>query len=245
LKIAVYHIIMLAFSLVLILEYRKIRFRAILFDLDGTLLDTLTDIADSMNAALQRFGFPSHPVEAYRYFVGDSVSSLVRRTLPKEHLNDENIDRCQSFMLDEYSRRWSVNTKPYPQIPELLSELEERNVPKAVLSNKPDNFTKLTVKELLSGFSFDIVQGVNDDVKRKPDTAAALGIAEKLKIAPADFLYLGDTNTDMQTAVAAGMYPAGALWGFRTAEELKENGAKILVEKPLDVLKILDSKAPI
>jgi phosphoglycolate phosphatase len=195
-----------------------------------------------MNAALQRFGFPAHPVEAYRYFVGDSVDSLVRRTLPKDHLNDENIEKCRSSMLDEYSRRWSVNTKPYPQIPELLRELEVRDIPKAVLSNKPDNFTKLTVKELLAGFSFDIVQGVSDTVTRKPDTAAALGIAEKLKIAPADFLYLGDTNTDMQTAVAAGMYPVGALWGFRTAGELKKNGAKILVEKPLDVLKVLDSK---
>ncbi len=195
-----------------------------------------------MNAALQRFGFPAHPVEAYRYFVGDSVDSLVRRTLPRDHLNDENIEKCRSGMLDEYSRRWSVNTKPYPQIPELLRELEVRDIPKAVLSNKPDNFTKLTVKELLAGFSFDMVQGVSDTVTRKPDTAAALGIAEKLKIAPADFLYLGDTNTDMQTAVAAGMYPVGALWGFRTADELKKNGAKILVEKPLDVLKILDSK---
>ncbi len=241
-KTDVYHIIIAAFSLVLVLEYYKIRFRAILFDLDGTLLDTLTDIAESMNAALQRFGFAAHPIEAYRYFVGDSVNSLVRRTLPKEHLNDENIEKCKSSMLDEYSRRWSQNTKPYPQIPELLGELEKRNIPKAVLSNKPDNFTKLTVKELLAGFSFDIVQGVSDTVTRKPDPAAALAIAEKLRIAPADFLYLGDTNTDMQTAIAAGMYPVGALWGFRTADELKENGAKILVEKPLDVLKILDSE---
>lgn len=241
-KIAVYHLIIIAFSLVLILEYYKIRLRAILFDLDGTLLDTLRDIADSMNAALQRFGFAAHPVEAYRYFVGDSVNSLVRRTLPKEHLNDENIEKCRFSMLDEYSRRWSLNTKPYPGIPELLGELERRDIAKAVLSNKPDNFTKLTVKELLSSFSFDIVQGVNDTVERKPDPAAALSIAEKLKTAPADFLYLGDTNTDMQTSVAAGMYPVGALWGFRTAEELKESGAKILIEKPLDVLKILDSK---
>ena len=224
------------------MEYYKIRLRAILFDLDGTLLDTLRDIADSMNAALQRFGFAAHPVEAYRYFVGDSVNSLIRRTLPKEHLNDENIEKCLSSMLDEYSRRWSVNTKPYPGIPELLSELEKRNIPKAVLSNKPDNFTKLIVKELLGSFSFDIVQGVSDKVKRKPYPAAAMHIAEKLKIAPAYFLYLGDTNTDMQTAVAAGMYAVGALWGFRTADELKENGAKILIEKPLDVLKILDSK---
>lgn len=206
------------------------------------MLDTLTDIAESMNAALQRFGFRPYPIEAYRYFVGDSVNCLIKRTVPKEHHNDNNIEKCLSAMLDEYSRRWSVHTKAYSGVPELLSELEKRNIPKAILSNKPDNFTKLIVEKLLGDFSFDIVQGVNDKVRRKPDPASALQIAEKLQIQPADFLYLGDTNTDMQTAVAARMFPVGALWGFRTAEELKKNGAKVLVEKPLDVLNFLDSQ---
>lgn len=214
--------------------------QAILFDLDGTLLDTLIDIADSMNIALERFGFPVHPLDAYRYFVGDSVRSMVERSLPAVNRDEQTIEKCRVALSEEYNRRWANNTKPYPGIPELLGELEKQKIPKAILSNKPDEFTKPMVKRLLPDFSFDMVLGVSQTVRRKPDPTAALQIAKQLGIPPAKFLYLGDTNTDMQTAVAAGMYPVGALWGFRDAKELIENGAKILVERPLDCLKILN-----
>lgn len=222
-------------------ESKTIDFHAILFDLDGTLLDTLADIANSTNAALMRLGLPTHPVDAYRYFVGDGSECLIRRVLPKGHDDDKTIQICHKAVLDEYARRWSENTRPYPGILELLSELEKHGTPKAVLSNKQDDFTQRTVSTLLPGCSFCIVRGALPTVPVKPDPTAAIQIAKEMSIPPARFLYLGDTNTDMQTAHAAGMYGAGVLWGFRTAEELTANGAKILLKTPQDVLNLLDS----
>jgi len=210
-----------------------------LFDLDGTLLDTLADIANSMNAVLERLGFATHPLDSYRYFVGDAMDTLVRRTLPKDRLDDETIDTCIAAVKEEYGRRWAENTVPYPGISELLSALETAALPKAVLSNKPDEFTRLTVEKLLGQWSFEIVRGVGPQVPKKPDPTGALKIAAELSIAPAQVLYLGDTNTDMQTARSAGMYAVGALWGFRTAEELLASGAKALVAQPREVLKLL------
>lgn len=221
---------------------RTIDIHAILFDLDGTLLDTLTDIANSTNAALIQLGFPTHPVEAYRYFVGDGSECLIRRVLPKDHSDDMTVKMCHEAVLDEYAQRWWENTHPYPGILELLSELDKRGIPKAVLSNKHDDFTKIIVAKLLPGYSFHIVRGALPSVPVKPDPTSAFKIAEQMNIAPTRFLYLGDTNTDMQTARAAGMFGAGVLWGFRTAEELTAHGAKILLRTPKDVLSLLDSK---
>ncbi len=193
-----------------------------------------------MNAVLERFGFAVHPLDSYRYFVGDSVLMMVKKCLPENNRDEKTIEKCRLALSEEYGRRWVNNTKPYPGIPELLSELEKLKIPMAVLSNKPHEFTVPMIKKMLPSSKFDIVLGVSETVKRKPDPAAAISIANKLKIPPEKILYLGDTNTDMQTAVAAGMFAVGALWGFRDAEELLETGAKVLVEKPLDVIKILE-----
>ncbi|TKJ37194.1 MAG: HAD family hydrolase [Planctomycetes bacterium B3_Pla] len=214
-------------------------FQAILFDLDGTLLDTLADIANSTNAALSRLGFPAHPVDVYRYFLGDGMDHLVRRALPEGHHDGNTLDRCKRAILDEYKNRWAENTKPYPGITELLCELEKRGIPKAVLSNKPDVFTKQTIEKLLPDFHFEIVRGAKPSVPVKPDPTAAFQIANELGIAPQRFIYIGDTDTDMRTAVSAGMFPAGALWGFRTAEELSASGAKALLRTPDEVLYLL------
>ncbi len=194
-----------------------------------------------MNTALARLGLPPHPTDAYRYFVGDGVRNLAERVLPKDSITDEMVDKCLALMLKEYSRRWSNNTKPYPGIPQMLSAMEKIGLPKAILSNKADDFTQIIVNSLLSDFSFQVVRGLLPSAKRKPDPTSALQIADELKIPPSRFLYLGDTKTDMQTAIAAGMYPVGVLWGFREADELLQNGAKKLVKTPADVLKLLNN----
>jgi len=194
-----------------------------------------------MNTALARLGLPPHPTDAYRYFVGDGVRNLAERVLPKDSITDEMVDKCLALMLKEYSRRWSNNTKPYPGILQMLSALEKIGLPKAILSNKADDFTQIIVNSLLSDFSFQVVRGLLPSAKRKPDPTSALQIADELKIPPSRFLYLGDTKTDMQTAIAAGMYPVGVLWGFREADELLQNGAKKLVKTPADVLKLLNN----
>ena len=214
------------------------KFKAVLFDLDGTLLNTLNDLADSMNATLGRLGFPEHPADAYRYFVGDGVGELCRRALPRDGADEATIKKAVVMMREEYGRRWNQKTRPYVGVPELLEELTGRRVKMAVLSNKPDDFTKLCVKQLLGSWRFDVVKGLDENIRKKPDPSGALLVARTLGMVPADFVYLGDTNTDMQTAVAAGMFPAGALWGFRTAEELTASGARVLIAKPMELLAI-------
>jgi len=215
------------------------RYRAVLFDLDGTLLDTIADLADSMNTVLDRFGFPVHGVAAYKYFVGDGVRDLALRALPEGRRDEDMVAKCITAYRQEYGTRWDKKTRPYEGIPELLTALTVRGVKMAVLSNKPDHFTKLTVARLLPDWRFEVVAGEHPPVPKKPDPAAALEIARLLAVPPHEVLYLGDTNTDMKTANAAGMFAVGALWGFRDAGELVAYGAKALVEKPTDVLTLL------
>lgn len=211
-------------------------YQCVLFDLDGTLLDSLADLAHSMNAVLGRLGLPQHPVEAYRYFVGDGMETLARRVLPPERLDHALVRQTVIAMRQEYAGRWAEQTRPYPGIPELLDGLANRGIPMAILSNKPDDFTREVVATLLGAWQFRAVRGVRPDGVKKPDPAGALAIADELGLSPADFLYLGDTNTDMLTANRAGMHAVGALWGFRTREELKKNGAKAMIARPQELL---------
>ena len=180
------------------------------------------------------------PVEDYRYFVGKGLQELIRSVMPEDKVNDKIVDDFLSEMKTEYAERWNKNSKPYPGIPELLDELQRIGLPMAVLSNKADDFTKIMVKTLLPKWHFQVVRGLKEGIPPKPDPTSALQIAREMKIQPSDFMYIGDTDIDMQTATSAGMYPVGALWGFRTAEELKENGAKVLVETPPQVLEMLE-----
>jgi phosphoglycolate phosphatase len=212
------------------------KYKAVLFDLDGTLLDTLDDLADSMNATLRQMGFPTHPVASYKVFVGDGVDVLARRALPAGRLDEETVARCIKTMRLEYDTRMFDKTRPYSGIPGLLDALTEKNIRLCVLSNKPDGPTNTIVAKLLSHWRFAAVSGQKPGVGKKPDPAGALSMASSLGLAPRDFLYLGDTSTDMKTAVAAGMFPVGALWGFRDEKELKENGAKAIVNLPGEVL---------
>ena len=212
---------------------------AIIFDLDGTLLDTLDDLGDSMNAVLGAAGHPTHPIDAYRYFIGDGIENLVRRALPADHRDNQSVALGKEAMDAEYARRWNAKTKPYAGVPQLLDELSRRQVPSAILSNKPEPFTLLAVKELLAAWSFHPIRGARPDTPRKPDPAGALAIATELGAAPADCLYLGDTDTDMKTAVTAGMYAVGATWGFRPGAELKASGAQSLIDEPTGLLDLL------
>ncbi|MFP3866837.1 MAG: HAD family hydrolase [Desulfobacteraceae bacterium] len=214
-------------------------YKAVIFDLDGTLLDTLQDLADSMTSVLLRFGFPIHPVEAYKYFVGGGMENMVRQALPEDQRDEATVARCYDALMADYDQRWTHHTHPYPGVPELLDALTTAGIRMAILSNKPDDFSKMCVARLLSDWQFERVLGVRPGKPKKPDPAAALEIASDLDLPPSAFLYLGDTSTDMQTAAAAGMFPVGALWGFRTAEELSRSGARVLLARPTDLLELL------
>ncbi len=215
-------------------------FKAVIFDLDGTLLDTLEDLASAVNRVLERNGFPTHDMNAYRYMVGDGAVVLMRRALPDERRNDVTILDCVRAFREEYGRGWKIQTRPYDGVTELLDALAAHGVKMAVLSNKPDDFTRRCVTEYLSQWTFDLVLGQRDTVPLKPDPSGAMEISRFLNILPSQFVYLGDTAIDMKTAVAAGMYPVGALWGFRSGQELLENGARLLIKRPPELLHLLD-----
>ena len=214
-------------------------FKAVIFDLDGTLLDTLSDLGDSMNIVLERHGLPSHDLESYKYMIGDGVEFLVKRALPESITDDDSVKEFIVKYRSEYKKNWNNKTRPYDGIVELLEKLYSLGLQLAVLSNKPHDSTELCVREFLPFNKFDIILGHRPGKNPKPDAAGAFEIAEKLNIPPDQILYLGDTSVDMKTAVAAGMYPVGVLWGFRTEEELLKNGAKATINRPDELLKII------
>lgn len=213
-------------------------YRAVIFDLDGTLLDSLADIADSMNLVLAAMNLPTHPRESYRYFVGSGMETLVRRALPADRRDQARAAEAVDAMRQEYQRRWHRQTRPYAEIPELLTALAQRRVKLAILSNKPDDFTQMSVAALLQAGLFQQIRGAGPDTPRKPDPTGALALADQLALPPEQILYVGDSGIDMQTAKSAGMFAVGALWGFRDARELQENGADALIARPLELLKM-------
>lgn len=211
--------------------------RAAIFDLDGTLLDTIEDLTDSMNAALARMGSPGRSVAECRNLVGDGLETFVRRALPDGLRDDPDAAaRLKELMRAEYRLRSSVKTHPYPGITDLLDELARRGTRMAILSNKPQDSTTIVVRHYFPSWAFKPVFGAREGVPVKPDPSGALEIAGEWELTPEAIAYVGDTNTDMRTATAAGMFACGALWGFRTAEELTANGANVLLEKPAGLL---------
>lgn len=228
---------------------------AIIFDLDGTLLDTLEDLADAANACLLAQGFSAHPVDAYRQFVGDGVETLFRRALPPGTPPGDATERAVAALVarmrDEYGARWSAKSAPYPGIRELLAALAPAGLPLGVLSNKPHAFTRLMVGSFFDGAAaapggapdgdgplgpFAVVAGARPGVPRKPDPAAAIATARALGVDPAHAAFVGDSNVDMRTAHGAGMLAVGCLWGFRGEAELRESGASVLLAHPLELL---------
>jgi phosphoglycolate phosphatase len=217
------------------------QFKAVIFDLDGTLLNTLEDIADSANFVLRQFGFPEHDLKTYQYFLGEGMEKLIRKALPKDKTDEKLIAKCVSLMRKEYQRRWADKTYIYPEVPRILDFLTQHQIRMAILSNKPDDFTRRMVAKFLSLWKFDLIQGEKASRPQKPDPAAALLIAQKLGISPLEFLFIGDSEVDMKTAVAAEMFPVGVLWGFRTEGELIASGAKALIKNGDDFFTLFSS----
>lgn len=212
---------------------------AVVFDMDGTLLDTLEDLADSMNAVLAGRGFPVHPLAAYKLFVGLGIRKLVEQALPAGVRGPDLLNDCLEEMIRVYGQRWDNKTRLYPGIAELLSELVARENALAVLSNKDHAFTCLMAERYLSSWHFTAVLGARDGIPRKPDPAGALEIGERMGLPPQRILYVGDTGTDMRTARAAGMTAVGVLWGFRDEAELTANGAQAIIQAPAEMLTLL------
>jgi len=215
-------------------------FRAVVFDLDGTLLDSLQDIAAAANRALQDEGLPTYDLAAYRYLVGEGVRVLMERAIPPALRTSQQVERCIERFGLYYGESWNVHTRPYPGITALLAALQQRRIATAVLSNKPHEFTQKCVHYFFPEHSFDIVLGYREHIPRKPDPAAAQEICRYLGLSPGEVIFLGDTCIDIQTARAAGMYAVGATWGFRDEQELRAAGAQRIIAAPEELLAVLD-----
>ncbi len=213
------------------------RFDAVMFDLDGTLADTLQDIANAANFALSKLGHAPIETPRFRYLAGQGLRNLMVAALGADfaHQIDEGMAHFRGFYADHFID----NTKPFDGMSEVLDEMTARKLPMAVLSNKPHPATMLVMEKVFSRWSFASVLGHRPEAALKPDPASALEIASSLKIAPSRWMYVGDTRVDMETATRAGMFPVAVLWGFRDEAELRESGAKAMVREPRELLGLL------
>ncbi|MDR1864400.1 MAG: HAD family hydrolase [Bacteroidales bacterium] len=213
-------------------------YRAVIFDLDGTLADTLEDIGDTMNRILASCGYPAHSYHAYRFMVGGGLRNLVTQSLPEQARTEQIIEECHARMRADYEQCYIKKTRLYDGIAETLNALSLWNVKLAVLSNKANAITQKICSALLQDRPFKIILGADERFPLKPDPQSTLFIAGRLGLSSAEVCYLGDSNVDMQTARAAGCYAVGAGWGFRPKEELLQSGAQLVIDYPTELLSL-------
>ena len=213
-----------------------------IFDLDGTLINSVADLGQATNHALQLHGFPMHDLSKYNYFVGNGVTKLIERALPEQFRDEATIEKVKSDFLDYYMRHKTDLTRPYDGIPELLHVLQEKSVKIAVASNKFIAGTQALVKGFFPDIDFCAVLGQREGVPIKPDPYIANEALQLAGVDRGDCLYVGDTATDMQTASNAGLESVGVSWGFRPVSELKDAGAAHIIDKPAELLSLVDSE---
>lgn len=203
--------------------------KLVIFDLDGTLLNSIADLGNACNVALKQFGYPLHDEKAYKKFVGNGIYKLVERSLPKEVQDQENVLRVKAAF-DAYYKAHSLDeTKPYPGILELLIKLKEQGIRCGVVTNKAHEYAV----ELMRQFFGDTIEktlGQREGVPTKPHPQGIQEMMTYFNVTPSECVYIGDSNVDIQTAKAAGVTSVGVLWGFRDAKELSNEGADYLVE---------------
>ena len=223
------------------------KINAIIFDLDGTLLDSLPDIANSMNLALEEYGHPTHPIEAYKEFVGNGFRVLVQKALPADKRDDKEIFKFVKMFTEMYEKNWFVETKPFLGILHLIQTCVARKIKLSILSNKSHYFTKKVIRQYFRGAMinqgknpFGIYSGSHDDKPLKPDPTLALELAERLKVPVENIAFIGDSPIDMETAKNAGMIAIGAAWGYSGREALEKAGADVVLDSPVELATHLD-----
>lgn len=214
--------------------------RLIIFDLDGTLLNTIDDLAASTNYALRQHRYPEHGKSAYPYFVGNGINKLLERAMPEAERTPEKIQELRRDFIGYYSLHSTDFTRPYEGIPELLQALHDRGIQMAVASNKYQKGTEELIRHYFNAIPFQAVLGQRTGIPVKPNPAIIDEILSATGFTPADTLYVGDSGVDMQTALNSGVGPIGVTWGFRTQKELEENGARYIVEHPREIIRLLD-----
>jgi len=213
--------------------------KAIVFDLDGTLLNTLESIGNAFNRSLRKMDMPVHEIDDYRYFIGDGVFNCAKRCLPSKHRNEKNINLLVEIERSDYARSWKIDAQPYDGIATLLDSAQGADYRLAVLTNKDDVFAQQCVRHFFPTTNFDCVMGHSSSVPHKPNATGGLMIARQLGFAPHELAMIGDTSIDIHTAQACNMFSVGVLWGFREISELEEAGADRIIEHPNQLLDIL------
>jgi len=217
----------------------KPKYKGVIFDLDGTLVDTLADIAAAMNSALKKHGFPGLPVEDYRGKVGWGIRRLAFLTLPETARTQETTELLAADAAGFYASYPLTNSRPYPGIIELINTLHARKIKTMVLTNKPDLVAQKVIAGLFPPSAFDIVRGETFDKPRKPDPACVWELLVELDLVPASVIFTGDSEIDMETALSSGCYALGVGWGYRSRETIMEAGAKWIIERPQELLELL------
>jgi len=212
--------------------------KAVIFDLDGTLLNTIDDLANSVNFMLRQFGFPTFSVDEYKYKVGNGMRKLIERSLPKTHGSDEQIEKSLKVFMDYYNQHKSDNTAPYKDIINLLNDLKTKGIKLAVVTNKAHVSANPLIKNTFPDI-FDEITGQKENVPTKPNPQSVFNTLEKLNVTPDECLFVGDSGVDMQTAKNAEIKAIGVLWGFRKKEELLQDGADEIISSPLELLKFI------
>lgn len=214
-----------------------------IFDLDGTLVNSLYDLADSMNYALEKNGFATHDREKYRVFVGNGISTLADRAMviPQGKATQEQKEKILSDFKEYYNNHCMDNTTPYSGITELLDSLDSLGIQYSVMSNKPDFFSKLIVNSLFPNNKFASVWGQRENFERKPSPQAVLALISDLNVSKDDCLYIGDSDVDFYTAKNAGLKFCGVSWGFRPKQQLIDLGAPFIADNALEILQHIKS----
>ena len=210
--------------------------KLIIFDLDGTLLNTIADLASATNHALASNGYPQHATEEYRFFVGNGINKLFERALPDGEKTETNVLRIRQSFIPYYDVHCADLTRPYPGIPELLNTLQQKGIQIAVASNKYQRATGKLIPHFFPDIRFTAILGQREGIPRKPDPQIVHEIIKLAGVQPEDVLYVGDSNVDMQTALHAKVDGIGVTWGFRPRTELEEGHPFAIIDKASDLL---------
>jgi len=214
--------------------------KAVLFDLDGTLANSLIDLAAATNQALVKYGYPEREVDNFRYYAGDGIPKMIERALPEESRTPEIIDKVKEDYFAYYNEHYNDSTCTYKGVPQLLDTLEGMGIIMAVVTNKAQPFAEKVINKLFGDKYFSLIFGQRDGVPNKPDPTLTLMAMKELNVKPEECVFLGDSGMDVATGVNSGAYPVGELWGFRDEQELKENGAKRIITNPLELVDIIE-----
>ncbi len=210
--------------------------KAVIFDLDGTLLNTYEDLANAVNHALKQFGLPTHPAEKYKIFAGNGTDVMITRALPENERNEETLKKVREIYFEYYDAHSGECTRPYDGVIELLNELKSRGMKLAVVSNKIDFMTRAVVSEYFGDSMFDFVTGQCDGITPKPDPSMVFKVLDQFGVTADECIFVGDSGVDAETGKNANMFTVGVLWGFRDKTELLECGASVVISKADELL---------